>query len=132
MFCFNYAANQHPPIKTPTPTTDRSESRLRVGRLSSQQNYEIQERKIARSPTFVSERTYTVFARGNRPSTSRTITSAQSSSFRDAEVIKNGSKSFIKLDKQTAPTMPATEPAFLEVTKETTGQYIWRLEVFTV
>lgn len=124
-------ANRPPPIKTPTPTpnTDRPVSRPKTGRLSSPQTNDpdTNDRKIARSPTFVSERTYTAFARGTRPSTSRTLTSVQSSSCKDVKINQNGTTSS-KPDKEISPALPAMEPAFLEITKENAGKYVWRLE----
>lgn len=124
-----FAANQPPPLKSSTtPSADRPESRLKSGRLSSLKGNDLDG--IGRkSPTFVSERTYTAFARGARPSTSRTITSAQSSSCRDGKINENGTRTGPRMDKQTTPAMSAMEPAFLCVGKDSVGQSIWRLEV---
>ena len=121
-------ANQPPPLKSPaTPSADRPESRLKSGRLSSLKGNDL-EGIGRKSPTFVSERTYTAFARGDRPSTSRTITSAQSSSCRDGKINQNGTRTGSRMDKQTTPAMSAMEPAFLCVGKDIVGQSIWRLE----
>ena len=124
-----FAANQPPPLKSPaTPSADRPESQLKSDRLSSLKGNDI-EGIGRKSPTFVSERTYTAFARGDRPSTSLTITSAQSSSCRDGKINQNGTRTGSRMDKQTTPAMSAMEPAFLCVGKDIVGQSIWRLEV---
>lgn len=122
MIYITFTANQPPPINT--PVTGRSESRPKSCRVpSSLKNHEPDDRKLTRSPTFVSERTYTALARGTRPSTSRTLTSIQSS--KDVKVNHGSNRS----DKHTIQPMPAMEPAFLEITKHSAGQYVWRLEV---
>ncbi|XP_076104463.1 advillin-like isoform X2 [Mytilus galloprovincialis] len=126
----SHQANQPPTIKTPTPVPDRPSSRPKSGRLSSSlRHHEIDDKRtVARSPTFVSERTYTAFARGKRPSTSRTLTSVQSSNYKDGKISQNGVRTSFKMDKHITEALPAMEPAFLEVTKEIAGQYVWRLE----
>ena len=128
------SANQPPTIKTPTPVPDRPSSRPKSGRLSSSlRHHEIDDKRtVARSPTFVSERTYTAFARGKRPSTSRTLTSVQSSNYKDGKISQNGVRTSFKMDKHITEALPAMEPAFLEVTKEIAGQYVWRLEVIYI
>ena len=100
---------------------------MKSGRLSSLKGNDL-EGIGRKSPTFVSERTYTAFARGDRPSTSRTITSAQSSSCRDGKINQNGTRTGSRMDKQTTPAMSAMEPAFLCVGKDIVGQSIWRFE----
>jgi hypothetical protein len=58
----SFAANQPPSLKSPaTPSADRPESRLKSGRLSSLKGNDL-EGIGRKSPTFVSERTYTAFA----------------------------------------------------------------------